>query len=324
MPHREPAHAGRRNGILAILAASALWGASGGVVAGIDANGAAAACLVVLVAGATLLVAGTLSGASVQATVSSLSWSLFLLALLEASNTALYYLALHLAPLGVVIALHLTSPLMLAIAEILHGRRSARPRDLISVVAVAAAIILIGLTEQSGGGSSVVLGLALSVASAACLALVIVIVRRFSSQTSSLVGSGLQMLCSGLLLAPSLVLLRGHGGAVLPLAVTAVGLFAPAAWYYWRALRHLEPIPAATIGLTEPIFGALAALVIFRISPSILDAFAVLLILAAAWLELTRQPGTAGLGAAQAGEPAATTIHASGTLDSVPRRFPNG
>ncbi|MGI8846785.1 MAG: DMT family transporter [Candidatus Dormibacteria bacterium] len=278
----------RLAGVLAILTASGLWGASGGVVSGIAVNGVAAAAVVELVTGLTLLVVARATGASLRAGISVMSWSLLGLAVLEAGNASLYYLALHMAPLGVVIALHLTSPLMLALVELIRGSRTPTLRDLVSVISVAAAIIVIGTAEGGGNGPNILLGLFLSLTSAACLAVFITMVRRLSSQTSSAMGSGLQTMCSGLLLAPGLLLLDGHAAALPPLALTALVLFAPASWFYWRSLRSLESIPAATIQLSEPIFGAGAALILFGTVPSLWDAVAVALILVAAWLELTR------------------------------------
>ncbi|MET9311011.1 EamA family transporter [Kribbella sp. NPDC003505] len=271
----------------AIVGATGLWGCSGGVIAGLDVNGLAAAAIVELVTGVVLVALGLAQGGRPVAAIAGLGRLLPLLAVMETANVALYYVALQLAPVGPVMALHLTAPVMLTAVELARGRRRLTPAQVGSLLLICAALAVLGLGGRFvGNRPHLVVGLLLSLVSAGCIAVFITIVSKVAGKTSPTMGAGVQMLCSGLVLAPALFVIRVATDDLVSLVMTAASLFAPACLLYWRAMRDLAPITAGRVQLAEPLFGAVAAMAIFAIRPSGFEAFSAVLVLVAVLLEL--------------------------------------
>jgi len=132
--------------------------------------------------------------------------------------------------------------------------------------------------------------LALSFGSAFCLTLLFVVSHQIPTNVSPMSTAGLQMLTSGLILSPALFWLSPQPAGVARLAAVTLAMFAPACWLYWRAVRVLPPITSGTILLGEPLWGATATFLLYRVRPSVLEAFAVLLVLAATYLDLSADP----------------------------------
>jgi drug/metabolite transporter, DME family len=273
--------------VLAMVGATAFWGASGGAVAGVHVNGFTSAAVVELTTGIVLTAFSVTRGSSPRHVLRGLGRRLPMLAGIEAANVVLYYVALQHAPVGPVMAMHLTAPVMLAVIAVARGDRRLSRRGLFSLVAILAALLLIALGNDSGSSQQgLAIGLILSLASAACIALFVTLVRNVANDVEPLAAAGVQMLCSGIILTPALIGLRGHGDDVLPLVVIAVSLFAPACYLYWKGMRNLTPISAGSIQLAEPFFGATTALVLYGDGPSIVDVAAVTMVIAATYAEL--------------------------------------
>ncbi len=286
---------GRTAAALAMFGAAALWGLSGGVVSGLATGGAAAASAVELTTGVALTVASALRGYPPFAVVAALRWRLLALGAIEAVNVLAYYVALQLAPVGPVMALHLTAPVLLTVIAL--GRRRRRPTvpAIGALALVCAALVLIAVARPDPGRyPHALLGFVLSLASAGCLALFISLVGLAAADVPPLSAAGAQMLVSGLLLSPALLALRDHPADTGRLVALGLLAFAPACWLYWAAMRRLTPISASTILLAEPFTGALVAIVLYRSIPSAPQALAAVLVLAAVYLDL-RQPVPAAL-----------------------------
>ncbi len=265
--------------------ATAFWGTAGGLVSAIHENGFAAAALLELVTGVLLTAIGVASGASLRGALRRLGWWLPLLAVAEAANAALYFVALHLAPIGLVMAMHLTSPVILAAIGVARGTRTGCRREMGAMLLVCTAIVMLTASRTAiANDSHVLVGMFLSLASAACLALFISIVKRLTPDTSPVMGAGVQMLVSGLILSPALLSFHSRS-SVAELLLIALLLFAPAPWLYWRALRNISAIHGGTIQLLEPFFGSIVALAVYGTRPGLVEGVAASCILLASWLE---------------------------------------
>src|SRR5262245_662744 len=133
-----------------MLGAAGLWGVVGGQVAGLSTNGVAAASMIELSTGIALTALAWVRGQSPASVVRALRWRLLVLGVIEAVNVAAYYLALQLAPVGPVMALHLSAPILLSVLAVVRGRRRLTPATAMSLVLTAAAIVTIGVDRIDG------------------------------------------------------------------------------------------------------------------------------------------------------------------------------
>ena len=271
-----------------MLGAAALWGVTGGTVAGLDVGGAAAASAVELITGVALTGLAAAAGYRPRAVIAALGGRrLALLGAVEAVNVLRYYVALQLAPVGPVMAVHLVAPVLLTVTALLRGRRRLTPVRALSLAMVCAALVVIGAWPADRQAYPyAVAGLALSLASAVCLAMFVTIVSRSANAAPPVAAAGLQMFVSGLLLAPALPQFRAYPGDLLILTFLGLVAFAPACWLYWYAMRRLTPIVASTILLTEPLFGPPAAALLYAATPDAAQVTAMVLVLVATYLEL--------------------------------------
>jgi len=274
--------------VATMFGAAALWGGTGGVVAGLQVGGAAAACVVELTTGVVLLGLALATGERPGAAIVGRRRRIALLGAVEAANVLCYYVALQMAPVGPVMALHLAAPVLLTVVALARGRRSVSIRNVSAILMISAALTLVALSGQEGARHPAVLqGLALSLVSAACLAVFLTLVSSTASGIAPAPAAGFQMLVSGLVLCPALMDLRQHGSSLAPLLAVSVALFAPACWLYWFAMRRLTPILAGTVLLTEPFFGVPAAYLVHGLRPSASHAVAIILILGATYIDMT-------------------------------------
>jgi drug/metabolite transporter (DMT)-like permease len=282
--------------IAAIIVATALWGTSGGAISGVRANGFAIAAVVELTTGIFLTVLARARGYGLHTVARDMGRYLPALAVIEAANVALYYVALQKAAVGPVIALHLTAPVILLLVDMFRGKRKLSVLNAGAVLLICLAVAAIAVTDSAGKpGNGVPEGLVLSLASAVCIALFVSLVHRVTSQSPTAPAAGLQMLCSGLLLSPALVSLQLPALDVLRLILIAVLLFLPACWLYWWALRTLSAITVGTIQLAEPVSGSVTAFWLYETIPTTTQAVAVVLIATASYVELSADLRSKGL-----------------------------
>ncbi|GAA1781943.1 hypothetical protein GCM10009682_00260 [Luedemannella flava] len=273
---------------LSMLGAAALWGVIGGTVAGLDVGGAAAASAVELVTGVVLTGLAAAAGHRPRAVLAALGGRRrALLGAVVAVNVLCYYVALQLAPVGPVMAVHLLAPVLLTVAALVRGRRRLTPVRALSLAMVCTALLVIaaGPADRDAYPYAVV-GLALSLVSAGCLAVFVTTVSRSANDAPPIAAAGLQMFVSGLLLAPALAQFRAYPQDFLILILLGLAVFAPACWLYWYAMRRLTPIVASTVLLTEPLFGPPAAALLYAATPDAAQVAAMALVLVATYLEL--------------------------------------
>ncbi|WP_156747643.1 hypothetical protein, partial [Nocardia sp. 852002-51244_SCH5132740] len=111
------------NGPLVLMVAvTCLWGTSSALLATLAAPTTAG--LVALGGAVPLLIWARLRGQHPWATLTAHPALYFRLGGLEAANLALYVAALRMGPLPVVVALHLTAPVLIIAAALVRGRRA--------------------------------------------------------------------------------------------------------------------------------------------------------------------------------------------------------
>lgn len=279
-----------------MFGAAALWGGTGGVVAGLAVGGAAAACVVELTTGIVLLLVALTTGERPWVAIVGRRRRMALLGAVEAANVLCYYVALQMAPVGPVMALHLAAPVLLTVVALARGRRSASPRNVSAVLMILGALAFVALSgDGDAWRSGVLAGLALSLLSAGCLAVFLTLVSSTAGGVPPASAAGFQMVVSGLVLCPALLDLRQHSGSLGPLLLISLAMFAPACWLYWFAMRRLTPILAGTVLLSEPFFGVLAAYVVHGLGSSAWHVGAIVLILGATYLDMTSRPTEPGI-----------------------------
>ncbi len=206
---------------------------------------------------------------------------------LEAVNLALYVGALRVGPLPVMVALHLTSPVMLIAADVARRRRPASPLVGCEIALIASAIMLVAVAVPEGSSpGNVVAGSALALGSAVALAALISQVAREAEGQDPDVAAGLQLSVAAVLTAPLAIAAAPAGETVGWLLLVGVGLLGPGFALYWRALRGLGAPLAGILGLNEAVVASLLGAIAFKAKLELATVGAAGLILAAVALEL--------------------------------------
>ncbi|MEU4316652.1 DMT family transporter [Nocardia sp. NPDC024068] len=282
---------GTGRGLVLLIAATSLWGASSAGIAGVGAAGFAAAP-VAAGGGLALLAFTALRGARPWRDFRDAPGLFLRLGALEVLNLVCYVAALHIGPLPVVVALHLTAPVLMIITQILRGRRVVTVAVVAELVAVGAAIWLVAGNQPADTALGPALaGCALAVASAACVAGLITLVVRESADRPSGPAAGLQLLTASVLGAPLLgwAVFAGAGpSAAQSVALAAIGalLLGPGFACYWLALRDLNEVTAGLVGLNEAVVATLAGAAVVGADITGATLLAGALVLGAVGLEL--------------------------------------
>ncbi|MEV3959710.1 DMT family transporter [Nocardia sp. NPDC050193] len=278
-------------GLTLLILATSLWGASSAGIAGVGAAGFAAAP--VAAGGAVALLAFAMARGTDPWRDLRNSPGLFLrLGVLEVLNLVCYVAALHIGPLPVVVALHLTAPVLMIITQILRGGRAITVAVVAELVAVGVAIWLVAAHQpaETAWGPALA-GCVLAVASAACVAGLITLVARESAGRPSGAAAGLQLLTASVLGAPLLGIAALTGAGPTPaeaLALAGIGavLLGPGFACYWLALRDLDEVVAGLVGLNEAVVATVIGAAVAGSAVTAATLLAGALVLGAVGLEL--------------------------------------
>jgi drug/metabolite transporter (DMT)-like permease len=277
--------------VLLFTSAPLLWGIAGAVVAGYHSSPGSIATIAWAAQAVILL------GLSV-----AFGWyrlgtprvgMVMLVALTAAAGTVMYFEALRVAPVAPVTALHLSTPILLVMYEILRRERAPTVRQ-----AVLIGVLLVGVltaTAGSGGGagSRPVLGLALAGASAVANAILLRAVSASATHAHPNFTSGLVALVAAIVSLPALWLAPPLAGETVSLVTVGVCCWTPAALVLWEAGSRLRAPLIGSIGLLEgAVTSAVAWIVFGRHASPLIVAGSVMIILAIA-LELRTPPPTA-------------------------------
>lgn len=271
--------------------ATSLWGLSSAGIAAVGAPGIAAAP--VAAGGAVALLGFAVArGAHPWRELRNAPGLFLRLGVLEVLNLVSYVAALHIGPLPVVVALHLTSPVLLIIVRIVRGGRAITLVLVAELVAIGAAIWLVaGYRPADTALGPALVGCALALISAGCVAGLITLVVRESAGRAGGTAAGLQLLAAAVLAAPLLgvAMLFGEGptaGQAVQLAVLGALLLGPGFACYWLALRELDEVTTGLIGLNEAVVATLAGAVLVGSEITVATLMAGVLVLGAVGLEL--------------------------------------
>jgi drug/metabolite transporter (DMT)-like permease len=286
--------------VLVLLAATCCWGASSAALAH-EGSHLAAGAPIVAAGGAVLLCAvAAVRGRRALDAVRARPALYVRLGGLEAVNLALYTGALRLGPLPVIVALHLTSPVILIAADVARGRRPASAGLWCEFALIAGAIALVALAVPAGSSAGHVLwGSLLALASAAALALLISQVAEAAGGQDPDVAAALQLSIAAVLTAPLAVVAAPSAATARDLLLVGVVLLGPGFALYWRALRGLDAPLAGILGLNEALVASVVGALAFDAEIGWATLGAAALVLAAVALELRR--GRGGLGEGLAG-----------------------
>lgn len=252
--------------------ATTLWGASSAVLAaiaaGVGATGAVAA------GGAVVLIVVAALRGDRPWRVLGADWRFYLgLGVLEAANLGLYLAALRLGPLPVVVALHLTAPVLIIVARIALRHLPITPSVVLELGLVGAGIVLVGAARSEGSTpTAALLGCVLAVGSAACVAGLIVLVASHSADRPTITAAGSQLAFAAVLATPLTFLAPPPSTAVPALLATGALLLGPGFACYWWALRTADATTAGIIGLNEAVVASVlgAMLSSARLTPAAL------------------------------------------------------
>lgn len=271
--------------------ATSLWGASSAGIAAVGAPGIAAAP--VAAGGAMALLGFAVArGADPWRDLRAAPGLFLRLGVLEVVNLMAYIAALHIGPLPVVVALHLTSPVLLIVVRIVRGRRALTVVLVAELAAIGAAIWLVaGNRPADTALGPALVGCALALVSAGCVARLITLVVRESAGRPSGSAAGLQLLAAAVLAAPLLGVAiladaAPTAGQTMMLAVLGALLLGPGFACYWVALRYLDEVTTGLIGLNEAVVATIAGAVLVGSEITVATLLAGVLVLGAVGLEL--------------------------------------
>ncbi|MEV5648247.1 DMT family transporter [Nocardia sp. NPDC052254] len=266
-----------------MIVVTCLWGTSSALLAALAAP--ATAGLVALGGAVPLLVCARLRGQHPWATFTARPGLYLRLGILEAANLALFVAALRVGPLPVVVALHLTAPVLIIAAALLRGRRAPTPPVLLELLLIAAAIWLVTGYRSGPIAGSVVVGCGLALGSAACVAMLVSVIARQPEPSHTTASAALQLLLGGVASSPLLLLDPPSVSVAATLAAVGAALLGPGFALYWQALRWLDAATASVIGLNEAVVATLVGAACTHQLPTSATAVAGGLILIAVGLE---------------------------------------
>lgn len=277
--------------LLALLVASALFGAVDAIASGLEVGPLRFSFLIA--AGATLPL---LAFGNVAERASSLPHmskrEILALAVLNITQASLFVGALLVGPVGPVTAIHLGVPVVYLLVQLAtRSRRFDRP-TIIVLVLILGGIVLASRADPGDTGSAPLLGVLLAVGSVVALAASLWLISTWGRERNILEGAGLVQLTSFVLLIPSLLIGLPSPTDIGIVLLAGAILVAPAIIVQWYALPRLAPVVFGLVLLSEAVFAAGFAAFFFEepVPPLVVGA-AVIIVVATA-IEISRR-GTA-------------------------------
>ncbi|WP_280363054.1 DMT family transporter [Nocardia wallacei] len=267
-----------------MVAVTCLWGTSSALLAVLAAP--ATAGLVALGGAVTLLLLAWSRGERPWETLRAQPTLYVRLGALETANLALYVAALRIGPLPVVVALHLTAPVLIITTALVRGRRAPTVPVLLELMLVAVAIWLVtGSRPEAAADGTAVAGCLLALGSAACVAALVSLIAREAGPGNTITPAGLQLLLAGVASSPLLAVEPPSARTAAALAAVGALLLGPGFALYWQALRWLDAATASIVGLNEAVVAALVGALCTETRLTTATAGAGVLILLAVGLE---------------------------------------
>jgi drug/metabolite transporter (DMT)-like permease len=273
--------------VLVMLARSIAWGVLSNVQAHNSANGVTAASVTCLTTGLIIASISFLKGENLLAALRVFTLRrLVLVAGLEAGAYACAFQGLHWAPVGLVAALVMTTPVMLIMSDILRGRRQVDIKSLASCGLITAAVAIIGSSRQATGTyPHLWWGLMAALASAGLCAAYVKILKRASIATPATACAALVGISAGFIVAPVALFHLPPPESLVGLVAVGAGISIPALCYFY-ALKRMPPTTICSLELLQPFWAALIGYCFFGGQVLASQIIAVPLIMAAVFIEL--------------------------------------
>jgi drug/metabolite transporter (DMT)-like permease len=277
-----------------LIVATVLWGASSAVLARLgEADGTGAPLLASggAVALALVVLAGPARRQIRKITLTPCrTANLLLIGLLEALNLGLYAAALALGPVPVVVALHLTSPVLLVALSVMRGHRRADGLVALQALLMVSGISLLGMQPADEPGSEPLLAGILAVGSAIAVAALIAAVARAAPTVNPDIAAAAQLTIAAAVTAPVMLVAAPPNQRDAIFLLVAGALFlGPGFAIYWRALRGLSVTTAGILGLNEAVAATIISYTFFAEEISMASVLSGVLVLTAVVLELLRK-----------------------------------
>lgn len=276
---------------MALLVASALFGAIDAIASDLDVGPLRFSFLIA--AGATLPL---LAFGNVAERASSLPHmskrEILALAVLNITQASLFVAALLIGPVGPVTAIHLSVPVVYLLAQLATRSRRLDRATIAVLILIIGGVVLAAEADPGDRGSEPLLGVLLAVGSVVALAGYLWLISTWGRERNILEGAGLVQLTSFVLLIPSLLIgLPSFRDIWIVLAAGAI-LIAPAITMQWYALPKLAPVVFGVLLLSEAVFAAGFAATFFdEPLPALVVVAGVVIVIATA-IEISRR-GTA-------------------------------
>ena len=280
-----------------MLGASSLWGLSSAILSDTDTSPLWLLALYGLVIGAPILVWGLRVPRPWR-----VRW-IAVLFVLDLVNIGGFFTSLQLAPVGPAVALHLASPVILVLYELVWLRRPATPWRLASLALIVSGCTLAAVsTGTSGGGPLALLGLALALTSAVCVALTNVLAVHLAAVEGNwqIVVGAASLARAAVCGAAALVLgatFSSEGGLVLLAAVVAA-VAVPMLWA--GAAPRISARSISILALNEAVVATVVAVAVLDQGLTLAALLATVVILVAIALEVL-EPSPPGLVTAASG-----------------------
>ncbi|WP_431971551.1 hypothetical protein [Nocardia sp. bgisy134] len=243
-------------GLAGLMAATSLWGCCSAGLALLGSQRAAP--LVALGAAVPLLVVAVAGGRRPWRELRANPGTYLRLGFLEAANISMYVAALAIGPVGVVVALHLASPILLLAGAVMSGARKLSTPIVIEAGLLVAAVAVVSMRPGiETSTTAALLGCVLALGSAAAVTALIILVARESRRGDPIVSAGLQLAVAGLLTTPLLVTTATGSWQHMAIEVSlGAALLGPGFAAYWYGIAHLSAPTAGVLGLNEAVVAA--------------------------------------------------------------------
>jgi drug/metabolite transporter (DMT)-like permease len=281
-----------RRPVLLLLAATSCWGASSAALSHQHAGVAAGAPIFAAGAAAWLCTLALLRGRKPLTALRARPSLYARLGAVDAVNLALFVAALSVGPLPVVVALHLTSPVLLIAADVGRGRRTYSVLVGLELALIVGAVALVAIAVPAGSTAGDVLaGSALALGSAVALAVLTTQISGVAGGQDPDVAGGLQLAVVALLALPLVVAAPPDRGTLARLLILGMLLLGPGVSLYWRAMKRASAPLAGILGLNEAVVASLIGALVFNAEIGVATLGAAALILSAVALELRASQG---------------------------------
>ncbi len=274
--------------MLALVVASALFGAVDAIASDLDVGPLRFSFLIAAGATLPLLAFGNLAERASSLPHMS-KREILALAVLNITQASLFVGALLVGPVGPVTAIHLGVPIVYLLAQLATRSRRFDGATIAVLILIVGGIALAAQSDPGDRGSQPLLGVLLAVCSVVAFAAYLWLISTWGRERNILEGAGLVQLTSFVLLIPSLLI--GLPSLVDIWIVLAAGviLVAPAIIAQWYALPRLAPVVFGVVILGEAVFAAGFAAFFFAEPLSPLIILAGIIIVIATAIEISKR-----------------------------------